>query len=123
MSLFGWDYPPGCSSVPGDEPEAPCVLCGNEADDCTCPECPTCSTIGCIEHLPTRELLSRYERSSYLFHAQKAEIERRNALLPAVECGKCKAKLADDIRREDPLWCPSCQTWEWDWFNPSEERR
>lgn len=22
MGIFGWDYPPGCSSVPGDEPGA-----------------------------------------------------------------------------------------------------
>jgi len=30
MSNFGWDYPAGCSSVPGDEPELPetCPMCG-----------------------------------------------------------------------------------------------
>lgn len=27
-SIFGWDYPPGCSSVPGDEPDPPCEVCG-----------------------------------------------------------------------------------------------
>ena len=32
MSIFGWDYPPGCSSVPGDEPELPhsCPACNGE---------------------------------------------------------------------------------------------
>jgi hypothetical protein len=32
MSIFGWDYPPGCSSVPGDEPDLPetCPACGGE---------------------------------------------------------------------------------------------
>lgn len=30
MSVFGWDYPAGCSSVPGDEAELPesCPMCG-----------------------------------------------------------------------------------------------
>ena len=30
MSVFGWDYPAGCTSVPGDEPELPetCPMCG-----------------------------------------------------------------------------------------------
>ena len=26
MGIFGWDYPPGCSSVPGDEPDEPADL-------------------------------------------------------------------------------------------------
>jgi hypothetical protein len=39
--IFGWSYPPGCHSVPGDEPDAPCDLCGRFPDDCVCPECPT----------------------------------------------------------------------------------
>lgn len=45
MSIFGWDYPPGCSSVPGDE-EFPCSVCGQWMDDCICPECPVCGEIG-----------------------------------------------------------------------------
>ena len=30
MNNFGWDYPAGCTSVPGDEPELPeaCPMCG-----------------------------------------------------------------------------------------------
>lgn len=30
MSNFGWDYPAGCTAVPGDEPELPetCPMCG-----------------------------------------------------------------------------------------------
>ena len=32
MSIFGWDYPAGCSSVPGDEFELPetCPMCGEQ---------------------------------------------------------------------------------------------
>lgn len=45
MGMFGWSYPPGCSSVPGDEP-CYCEVCGQGEDDCQCPECPVCGDIG-----------------------------------------------------------------------------
>lgn len=32
--LFGWSLPPGCHSVPGDEPDPPCYVCGNEIGLC-----------------------------------------------------------------------------------------
>lgn len=43
MGIFGWDYPPGCHSVPGDEDEY-CEVCGRSVDndECICPECPVC---------------------------------------------------------------------------------
>lgn len=44
-SVFGWSYPPGCSSVPGDE-DAPCAVCGEFEDKCICMECPICHSIG-----------------------------------------------------------------------------
>ena len=44
MGLFGWSYPPGCNSVPGDEPVF-CEVCGL-IDDCICPECPICHEQG-----------------------------------------------------------------------------
>ena len=52
--IFGWDYPPGCSSVPGDEIEQ-CQVCGGMDLNpkqargrfvCECPECPECSKFG-----------------------------------------------------------------------------
>ena len=35
MSVFGWDYPAGCSSVPGDDAELPetCPMCGAPNQD------------------------------------------------------------------------------------------
>jgi hypothetical protein len=45
-SIFGWDYPPGCNSVPGDEPDPPCEVCCNDIDDCICPECQICGAYG-----------------------------------------------------------------------------
>ena len=43
---FGWDYPPGCSSVPGDEPDQPCEVCGVNENACICVECPVCGIQG-----------------------------------------------------------------------------
>lgn len=45
MGLFGWSYPPGCESVPGDEAEY-CEVCGNPVDDCVCPPCKVCGEYG-----------------------------------------------------------------------------
>ena len=53
MVNFGWDYPPGCSSVPGDEPFV-CEVCGgdpgldcpDQPGSCICPECEVCGEFG-----------------------------------------------------------------------------
>jgi hypothetical protein len=45
MGKFGWSYPAGCNGTPADEP-CGCDCCGREADDCRCPECPTCGVAG-----------------------------------------------------------------------------
>lgn len=45
MGIFGWSYPPGCSSLPDDE-DYPCGTCGKFEDKCICPECPECGTVG-----------------------------------------------------------------------------
>jgi hypothetical protein len=52
MGIFGWSYPPGCNSVPGDEPDPPCEICGGDIEvepedgGCICPECPVCGSYG-----------------------------------------------------------------------------
>jgi hypothetical protein len=45
-SIFGWDYPPGVNSVPGDDPDPPCEVCGKDPAICICPECLTCGEYG-----------------------------------------------------------------------------
>lgn len=55
MGIFGWDYPPGCHSVPGDEPWF-CEVCwGTDIDPkratdskraCICLECHECGKVG-----------------------------------------------------------------------------
>lgn len=60
--IFGWSYPPGCSSVPGDE-VVQCEVCGGFDIDprhatpyrpaCVCHECSVCGMIGdpnCYKH-------------------------------------------------------------------------
>lgn len=41
----GWNMPPGCHRVPGDE-DVRCEVCGRWSDDCVCPECDFCGEIG-----------------------------------------------------------------------------
>jgi hypothetical protein len=53
MGIFGWSLPPGCTTLPGEEPDGPCEVCGKAIDDCICPECPECGEIGapdCYAH-------------------------------------------------------------------------
>ena len=38
--------PAGCGQLPGEEDEGPCLICARPIDDCVCPECPTCQTVG-----------------------------------------------------------------------------
>ena len=49
MGIFGWDYPPGCSGTPFDDPRF-CDVCGKDAessrDGCICHECPECGEVG-----------------------------------------------------------------------------
>lgn len=45
MGIFGWSYPPGVSSIPGDEPFY-CEVCGQLDENCICPECPVCGDYG-----------------------------------------------------------------------------
>ena len=79
MGIFGWSYPPGVSSVPGDEPDPPCEVCGGfEWDEtCLCPECPVCYAYGdpfCyIEHG-----LRRTEEQKFQLEANNRKWEYEN---------------------------------------------
>lgn len=48
MSRFGWDLPPGVTNRMIEEQcaDGPCAVCALPANDCVCPECPTCGEIG-----------------------------------------------------------------------------
>lgn len=43
-NIFGWSLPPGCRTLPGEEPTPPCEVCGGDPEGdvdngCICPEC------------------------------------------------------------------------------------
>ena len=44
--IFGWSLPPGCGTLPGEEPFY-CDVCGAiDEDQCICSECPVCGDLG-----------------------------------------------------------------------------
>jgi hypothetical protein len=47
-NLFGWDLPPGVSQRMIDEQceGGPCECCGHPPEDCICPECDFCESVG-----------------------------------------------------------------------------
>jgi hypothetical protein len=67
MSIFGWDYPPGCSGTPFDDIVL-CEICGGDPDSkepdykCVCPECPVCGEIGRKECYVEHELQNTEEQ-------------------------------------------------------------
>lgn len=49
MGIFGWSLPPGVTHRMIDEAmgcEGLCEVCGNNVDECICPECPRCGVFG-----------------------------------------------------------------------------
>jgi hypothetical protein len=47
--MTGWNMPPGCTYADLDRAfgeEGPCSVCGQTIDDCLCPECPHCGSVG-----------------------------------------------------------------------------
>jgi hypothetical protein len=109
MGVFGWGYPPGCSSVPGDEPCPPCPLCGKDPEkDCACPECPECGDVGCVKHLSLGNLLTRLEILHSQVHDFQMEYVRRQEE-QAVQCPGCPIIILPDLNEGGPVWCPTCK--------------
>lgn len=61
MSKFGYWYPPGAANDPNapyNQDDPPCDICGQEIENCICPECSVCGQIGerqCYGELPGAE--------------------------------------------------------------------
>jgi ribosomal protein L29 len=108
--LFGWSYPPGVSSVPGDEPFV-CRLCGKGEDDCKCEECKECGDIGCLRHVDEKELRKRLDESRTLAWNLEAELKERYAKNPAM-CRECKKPLSFEDREQCDagLYHPACES-------------
>lgn len=115
--MFGWSYPPGCNSVPGDEPTPPCSLCGKDAElepekgGCSCEPCKVCGQGGCLTHLDLKDLTSRMERAGYVFEGLRAEMIARYWMNP-LRCTRCKGLITFEESREMVAslghLCPIC---------------
>lgn len=46
--MTSWNMPPGCNvrDIPGNNADETCEVCGQGLDDCICPECPVCFSVG-----------------------------------------------------------------------------
>ena len=44
--MSGFNLPPGCGTLPGEEDDDWCIVCHNDLDHCVCPRCPECDEIG-----------------------------------------------------------------------------
>lgn len=97
MSIFGWSYPAGCNSVPGDEDEGPCQVCGRL--DCVCPECPVCGETG---NPQCYDLVAEAERWRYLpqsvFHVLLTSPEQDEGR------ERMQKILKEENRREAEYW-------------------
>lgn len=112
MGIFGWSLPPGCGTLPGEEPEGPCDLCGRPIDDCECSECPTCGEGGCVKHLPENVLLGEFQRIVHIHDALLREIDSRS--LNKWACPKCGTINPYTPLSGDPGYCQNCQKWDYE---------
>jgi len=121
MGIFGWSLPPGCNSVPGDEPEPPCSLCGKDVDRCHCPPCKTCGEHGCVEHLSNLELVKRYQTHAFLLSELRRVLDKRETE-QAQPCPICKEPVKPCLVTGDPLYCQNCKVGELDerWYEALE---
>jgi hypothetical protein len=78
MGIFGWSLPPGCGTLPGEEPDPPCAACGKWIDDCICPECPVCGCQGDPQCYEAHGMVRSAEQVESLKQAEAewAEINR-----------------------------------------------
>lgn len=119
-SLFGWSLPPGVKTLPGEEPEEPCRICGLPADQCQCPECPECGEAGCVEHLPDDVLVAMVSDLSWRLDLLIKQVKARDAKLAPYTCWICGHKTPRSILQKDPPYCPACGRFDYE-QRPTEE--
>lgn len=83
-SVFGWSLPPGVSHrmIEDSSAEGPCDICGLSVDDCVCPLCPVCQSVGdpaCYENhslLRTPEQITLRAEADARIEAEQLAWER-----------------------------------------------
>jgi hypothetical protein len=95
MGLFGWSLPPGCGTLPGEEP-AYCEVCGLDTDDCVCHECPVCGDFGnpeCYAHHGMQ--LTEAQEEARVKVAAQIEADKAEWNAYAEEINACKEQAYD----------------------------
>lgn len=95
MLKSGFNMPPGCHSVPGDEPSY-CEFCGKADLACKCEPCPACEAVSdkrCFEH-PSARITSSKE-----FMAWKKKYQK----LMNTTALKRELALADEQKVEEAM--------------------
>lgn len=108
MGIFGWSLPPGCGTLPGEEDEGPCEVCGHAIDYCICKECQKCGTYGDPECYETHGMVrtrAQIEGRAKLDEMMRAQAERDAAEAAywtdpqrKIEAEQFLADLARDVR-------------------------
>ena len=101
MANFGWSYPPGCNSVPGDEDAGPCDVCGQSVypDRCICPECPICGSPGDpLCYFGLSEGASRY--TGHMPCGADMEVNRYQLVAKHI----CDAQIEASLKEEAEYW-------------------
>lgn len=96
------NLPPGCGILPGGEPESPCAICGEIADNCNC-ECSECGAFSCMAHLEDQALMGMLELIEYRRTELWKEWEKRKAF----ECPGCERGITPPVNG-DPAFCHDC---------------
>jgi hypothetical protein len=79
-NVFGWSLPPGVTNrmIEESSGEGPCAVCGQSVDECICPECSVCQSIGDPACYENHALLRTPEQIAMRAEAD-AKIEAENA--------------------------------------------
>lgn len=76
-SIFGWSLPPGCSRLPGEEPEEPCAICHYPVDECTCPNCRVCGEQGNPNCINTHMKWDEFPHFKFIPSDKEAEQQQK----------------------------------------------
>jgi hypothetical protein len=86
-----------------DRPKPPCSLCGEFVNNCKCEPCETCGKIGCVEHLNDSELVTRLNKSDYVYHSLLTALNNRQQTRAV--CQKCGTDCLLDLCEGTPAYC------------------
>ena len=75
--MTGWNLPPGVTTamINGLSEEGPCGVCGGFVDDCICPECPVCQTIGDPDCYVQHDMVHSQAQIDSMAHAKAMQAE------------------------------------------------